>query len=238
MSRELASTTGLYYVRNRWYDPHTGRFASEDPIGLAGGISVYTYADNSPTMLRDPTGLCSSSMVEQAPGGGPIYINCAPWPVRPGGIFTPTPGVVPNGFAGRSGGTVTDGGGQASAGPPVTTTAPRCTASDIWDRRNESWQVFNTAAGATVRGVVALAMNTGVVPDVITSSTTFPALMRETGYVGTRGFKMASVGGRWFTGRAAYVAAAGVSFSAGVAIQLAFEGGFLIGSAAVECLGI
>jgi RHS repeat-associated protein len=60
MSREFDSTTGLYYVRNRWYDPQTGRFASEDPIGLVGGINTYAYADNLPIMLRDPFGLCAA----------------------------------------------------------------------------------------------------------------------------------------------------------------------------------
>ena len=31
--RELDSDTGLYYYRNRWYDPEIGKFISEDPIG-------------------------------------------------------------------------------------------------------------------------------------------------------------------------------------------------------------
>jgi RHS repeat-associated protein len=29
----------LYYARYRYYHPHTGRFLSEDPIGLAGGMN-------------------------------------------------------------------------------------------------------------------------------------------------------------------------------------------------------
>jgi RHS repeat-associated protein len=57
MARELDPLTGLYYVRNRWYDPQMQRFISEDPIGLAGGINIYAYAANSPTNLRDPSGL-------------------------------------------------------------------------------------------------------------------------------------------------------------------------------------
>jgi RHS repeat-associated protein len=44
MAREWDPDAGLYYVRNRWYDPEVGRFISEDPIGLAGGINVYAYA--------------------------------------------------------------------------------------------------------------------------------------------------------------------------------------------------
>jgi len=57
MARELDPITNLYYVRNRWYDPVAGRFVSEDPIGLEGGINPYAYVGNSPTNMRDPSGL-------------------------------------------------------------------------------------------------------------------------------------------------------------------------------------
>ena len=50
-------TTGLDYNRNRWYDAHSGRFVSQDPIGLAGGINPYAYAGNSPMDFTDPDGL-------------------------------------------------------------------------------------------------------------------------------------------------------------------------------------
>lgn len=49
---------GLYYMRARWYDPTTGRFPSEDPVGLVGGINQYTFAHNDPTNLSDPSGRC------------------------------------------------------------------------------------------------------------------------------------------------------------------------------------
>jgi RHS repeat-associated protein len=55
--RELDPETKLYYNRARYYDPKLGRFLSEDPIGLAGGINQYAYAGNDPVNARDPSGL-------------------------------------------------------------------------------------------------------------------------------------------------------------------------------------
>ncbi|WP_326766066.1 polymorphic toxin-type HINT domain-containing protein [Streptomyces sp. NBC_01591] len=48
--------TGLLYYRDRYYDPETGRFISQDPIGHAGGANLYQYALSSPTTYTDPTG--------------------------------------------------------------------------------------------------------------------------------------------------------------------------------------
>lgn len=47
----------LYNYRARWYSPHQGRFISEDPIGFAGGVNFYAYANNNPVLYRDPFGL-------------------------------------------------------------------------------------------------------------------------------------------------------------------------------------
>ncbi|HET9956567.1 MAG TPA: RHS repeat-associated core domain-containing protein, partial [Polyangiaceae bacterium] len=49
--------TNLYYVHNRWYDPASRGFISEDPIGLAGGVNTYAYGNNDPVGSIDPTGL-------------------------------------------------------------------------------------------------------------------------------------------------------------------------------------
>jgi len=55
--RECDPATGLYFNRARWYDPASGRFISEDPIGFAAGdANLYRYCGNSPTNATDPTG--------------------------------------------------------------------------------------------------------------------------------------------------------------------------------------
>lgn len=50
---------GLYNMRNRWYEPLSGRFLSEDPMGLAGGVNSYIFAGNDPIDGWDPSGLQS-----------------------------------------------------------------------------------------------------------------------------------------------------------------------------------
>jgi len=52
------SESGLHYNHFRYYDPQTGRFISQDPIGLLGGINHYQYAPNHVNWI-DPLGLCA-----------------------------------------------------------------------------------------------------------------------------------------------------------------------------------
>ncbi|WP_080419960.1 RHS repeat-associated core domain-containing protein [Burkholderia ubonensis] len=54
--QQVDEETGLAYNRHRYYDPQSCRFASKDPIGLAGGSNVYQYAPN-PVDWVDPIGL-------------------------------------------------------------------------------------------------------------------------------------------------------------------------------------
>jgi len=48
--------TGLHYNYFRYYNPQNGRYITPDPIGLEGGINLFTYVGNNPVNRIDPTG--------------------------------------------------------------------------------------------------------------------------------------------------------------------------------------
>ena len=48
--------SGLHYNRFRYYDSEIGRFVSQDPIGLQGGMNLFEYAPNTTSWI-DPLGL-------------------------------------------------------------------------------------------------------------------------------------------------------------------------------------
>ncbi|MFG0515905.1 RHS repeat-associated core domain-containing protein, partial [Kluyvera intermedia] len=52
----LDRETGLHYNTFRYYAPDMGRFITPDPIGLNGGINLYSYGPN-PLNWIDPLGL-------------------------------------------------------------------------------------------------------------------------------------------------------------------------------------
>jgi len=54
--REYDDETQLYYDRARYLDPALGRFVSEDPIGLDGGVNLYAFVGNDPINGWDPSG--------------------------------------------------------------------------------------------------------------------------------------------------------------------------------------
>lgn len=55
--RDFDVETGLYYYRARYYDPLSGRFISEDPIGFFGARNFYGYVGNDPVQDVDSSGL-------------------------------------------------------------------------------------------------------------------------------------------------------------------------------------
>ena len=67
--------TGLHYNYHRYYDPSTGRYITSDPIGLAGGINTYGYANQNPLMFTDPLGLMGGLAPPRRP---PNYCTGSP----------------------------------------------------------------------------------------------------------------------------------------------------------------
>ncbi|HHI81217.1 MAG TPA: RHS repeat-associated core domain-containing protein, partial [Planctomycetes bacterium] len=71
--RRHDAETGLMYFRNRYYDPHLGRFLTLDPIGVWGDAGNWGngmgFVKSNPILLDDPFG----QMGQQ--GGGPNKIN-------------------------------------------------------------------------------------------------------------------------------------------------------------------
>src|SRR5262249_41631515 len=119
--RELDST-GLYYYRDRYYNPAVGRFISEDPIRLASGTTnFYAYAQNDPVNWTDPSddNICylvtPNGMKEQpcidpqggmtcidVPGGQSCIVPIPPSPPPgPTGPTGPPPGPNPDPLGGR-----------------------------------------------------------------------------------------------------------------------------------------
>jgi RHS repeat-associated protein len=83
-AREYDGETGFYYVRARYYDAQLGRFISEDPIGMKGGINPFVYVGNDPVNGRDPNGLCE---LKQEVWFGYFYADGTFEPVRKIGEF-------------------------------------------------------------------------------------------------------------------------------------------------------
>jgi RHS repeat-associated protein len=54
--------TELHYNRYRYYEPHSARYVSKDPIGLSGGINTSAYVSD-PTQWIDPRGLASTNSI-------------------------------------------------------------------------------------------------------------------------------------------------------------------------------
>jgi RHS repeat-associated protein len=73
--------TGLHYNYHRYYDPRTGRYLRPDPLGQAGGINLFLYAEENPVNHIDSLGLQGSTTF---PGTGipipivPVFIPGTP----------------------------------------------------------------------------------------------------------------------------------------------------------------
>ncbi len=85
--QQYDQTTGLYYMRARFYDPSMGRFLSEDPIGIDGGLNLYAYSGNDPINTSDPAGEDPDQLPCIAFNGEPGVTDRA----HPHGCFPLTP---------------------------------------------------------------------------------------------------------------------------------------------------
>jgi RHS repeat-associated protein len=70
---------GLYYFRARYYDPSTGRWLSNDPIGISGGLNQYAFCANNPVNFTDPDGENPLGIAAAVLGVG-VYVLNAPIP--------------------------------------------------------------------------------------------------------------------------------------------------------------
>ena len=65
--QQVDEETGLHYNRYRYYDPEIGRFVSEDPIGLRGGLNLFTFSPNAFDWV-DPFGLLKAKFRQNSNG--------------------------------------------------------------------------------------------------------------------------------------------------------------------------
>jgi RHS repeat-associated protein len=66
---DMRDASGQMYRRNRYYDPATGQFTQADPMGLAGGLNAYGFADGDPVSYSDPYGLSVDSIYVRGSAG-------------------------------------------------------------------------------------------------------------------------------------------------------------------------
>lgn len=67
LTEDKEDATRTVYRRNRYFDPATGQFTQEDPIGLAGGLNLYGFAGGDPVNFSDPFGLCRDNAGNELP---------------------------------------------------------------------------------------------------------------------------------------------------------------------------
>jgi RHS repeat-associated protein len=101
-AREWDKETGLYFLRNRYYDPYPGKFMTPDPIGFEGGdVNLYNYVRNNPIMFVDPYGLKWQDTLTQIAAGKIVQPVVAKYVDSPAGQR-----IITAGISGAAGGAV------------------------------------------------------------------------------------------------------------------------------------
>jgi RHS repeat-associated protein len=71
------STTGLYYLQHRFYDPGIRRFLTRDwltgQVGKPQSLNAYAYVENNPLTYADPLGLEPGDYMGPYPGYDPSW---------------------------------------------------------------------------------------------------------------------------------------------------------------------
>ena len=158
-------STGLTYMRARYYDPGLGRFISEDPLGLSAGINPYAYVGDSPTNGTDPSGLCEWVRYVFVDQNGNVVRSQVECVLQTVNVEASGPGGGSSGFMGSAGDRGADtfipgggpatsvggGGGISNAPSPVSAeSGPSCTAAQV-----------NYHISVAIDGTLALSMITG-----------------------------------------------------------------------------
>src|SRR5579884_125024 len=125
--------TGLQLLTHRYYDPGTGRFLTRDPVSYTGGINLYSYVENRPSISNDLSGYtagselaCLSACAAMAAAGaaycsattfGSATPAClAYWAILGAACAYGCTLTPPNGGGGNGGGSGGNGGGGGGGG--------------------------------------------------------------------------------------------------------------------------
>jgi RHS repeat-associated protein len=68
---KLDVKAGLYYYKNRYYEPVSGRFLRRDLLGYGDGPNLYSYAGGNPAVGKEPLGLMAVVLRRPDYGPGP-----------------------------------------------------------------------------------------------------------------------------------------------------------------------
>ena len=63
--QDEVADTGLMMMGHRFYAPDLGRFLNRDPIGFAGGMNLFEYANGRPHQAVDPDGTRSRTWADE-----------------------------------------------------------------------------------------------------------------------------------------------------------------------------
>ena len=159
---------GLQFMRARYYSPDLGRFVAEDPRRHDGGINLYRYVGNQPTLFVDPQGtygypgappFTSLSIVAELTAGEAAAGAAAEaaW-LTPSAVTVTETAVVASEAA-----TVAEGALVATEGSAITSTAGRALGGFILP------ELMVGITGVTLAGVAGFALGSAIVdamPDV------------------------------------------------------------------------